>query len=83
MRTREPNHLKPFMSVNEVAIVLSMSKATVHRSIHRGDFPIRHFRINGTIRFLRREVEALLLGTEPGRAVDPNGGAVGSWPKVR
>ena len=83
MRSRRSNQLKPFMSVNEVAILLSMSKATVHRSIHRGDFPIRHFQINGTIRFLRREVEALLLGTEPGRPATPNEGAVGSWPKAR
>lgn len=64
MRNRGPNQLKPFMSVNEVAIVLCMSKATVRRSIQRGDFPIRHFQINGTIRLLRRDVEALLWGNK-------------------
>ena len=51
---------KPFMSVNEVAMALCMSKATIHRSLNRNDFPIRHFVINGTIRFLRHEVESFL-----------------------
>ena len=53
---------KPFMSVSEVATVLCMSKATVHRSLKKGDFPIRHFVINGAIRFLRREVQEFLYG---------------------
>ncbi len=57
---------KPFMSANEVAIVLCMSKATIHRSLKRGDFPIRHFVINGAIRFLRRDVDAFLGIKEPG-----------------
>ncbi len=56
---------KPFMSVSEVATVLCMSKATVHRSLKRGDFPIRHFVINGAIRFMRRDVQALLYGNPP------------------
>ncbi len=58
--------LKPFMSVNEVAIVLCMSKATIHRSLKRGDFPIRHFMINSTIRFLRRDVDVFLGIEEEG-----------------
>lgn len=57
---------KPFMSVNEVAIVLCMSKATIHRSLKRGDFPISHFVINGTIRFLRKDVDAFLGVRESG-----------------
>ncbi len=57
---------KPFISVNEVAIVLCMSKATIHRSLKRGDFPIRHFVINGAIRFLRRDVDTFLGIKEPG-----------------
>ncbi len=57
---------KPFMSANEVAIVLCMSKATIHRSLKRGDFPIRHFVINGAIRFLRRDVDTFLGIKEPG-----------------
>jgi len=54
---------KPFMGVSEVAIVLGMSKATVHRSLKKGDFPIRHYVINGTIRFMRRDVRAFLYGS--------------------
>ncbi|MCL5076938.1 MAG: helix-turn-helix domain-containing protein [Actinobacteria bacterium] len=57
---------KPFMSVNEVAIVLCVSKATIHRSLKRGDFPISHFVINGTIRFLRKDVDAFLGVRESG-----------------
>ena len=60
---------KPLMSVNEVAIVLCMSKATIHRSLKRCDFPIRHFAINGTIRFLRRDVEDF-LGKRESRLTD-------------
>ena len=56
---------KPFMGVSEVATVLCMSKATVHRSIKKGDFPIRHFVINGAIRFLRRDVQEFLYGELP------------------
>lgn len=56
---------KPFMGVSEVAIVLCISKATVHRSVKKGDFPIRHFVINGTIRFMRRDVQAFLYGNPP------------------
>ena len=57
---------KPFMSANEVAIVLCMSKATIHRSLKRGDFPISHFVINGTIRFLRKDVDTFLGVRESG-----------------
>ena len=41
------------------------SKATVHRSVKKGDFPIRHFVINGAIRFLRRDVQEFLYGELP------------------
>lgn len=73
-------HAKPFMSANEVAIVLCMSKATIHRSLKRGDFPLRHYLINGTIRFLRRDVEALLSGTNAGWAEADSSGGRRSWP---
>ncbi len=53
---------KVFMSVPEVAIVISVSKTTIYRSVNRGDFPIPHFRINGVVKFLRKDVEALLRG---------------------
>lgn len=56
---------KPFMSVSEVATVFCISKATVHRSLKKGDLPIRHFVINGAIRFMRRDVQALLYGNPP------------------
>ncbi len=60
MSRRVIPNTKPFMSANEVAIVLCISKVTIHRSLKRGDFPIRHFAINGTIRFLRRDVDDFL-----------------------
>lgn len=56
---------KPLMGVSEVATVLCISKATVHRSLKKGDFPIRHCVINGAIRFMRRDVQAFLYGTPP------------------
>lgn len=53
---------KAFLSIDETAIVLGESRATLYRSIKRGDFPLRVVRINGRLRVPRRAVERLLEG---------------------
>jgi excisionase family DNA binding protein len=67
-----PN-LKPLLSVDEAAILLGASRASIYRSIERGDLPLPVFKINGRLRIARQAVERLLAGEPP---LDREEGAV-------
>ena len=56
---------KPLLSVDETAILLGTSRASLYRSIERGDLPVPVFTINGRLRIARRAVERLLAGEPP------------------
>jgi excisionase family DNA binding protein len=56
---------KPLLSVDEAAILLGASRASLYRSIERGDLPLPVFKINGRLRIARRAVERLLDGEPP------------------
>lgn len=58
-RDRNP---KPLLSVEETAVLLGASRASIYRSIERGDLPLPVFKINGRLRVARRAVERLLNG---------------------
>jgi len=47
---------------------MSIGRATVYRSVKRGDFPVPVLRINGRMRVARLAVERLLAGDVPGTA---------------
>jgi excisionase family DNA binding protein len=64
---------KPLLSVDEAAILLGASRASLYRSIERGDLPLPVFKINGRLRIARRAVERLLAGEPP---LDREEGAV-------
>lgn len=59
------NSPKPLLSVDETAVLLGASRASVYRSIERGDLPLPVFKINGRLRIARRAVERLLAGEPP------------------
>lgn len=63
-RTRDPQSLptKPFLSVSEVAVLFGTHRATLYRSIERGDFPLPVVVLNGRRRVPRVAVERLLHG---------------------
>lgn len=56
---------KPLLSVDEVAVLLGASRASIYRSIERGDLPLPVFKINGRWKIARRAVERLLSGEAP------------------
>ena len=56
---------KPLLSVDETAVLLGASRASIYRSIERGDLPLPVFKINGRLRIARRAVERLLAGEAP------------------
>lgn len=48
------------VGVDELARLLGLSRATVYRSIARGDLPLPVYRINNRLRVPRRAVEEIL-----------------------
>jgi excisionase family DNA binding protein len=54
---------RAFLSIEETAVLLGISRATLYRSVHRGDFPMPVVRLNGRMRVPRRAVERLMEGT--------------------
>jgi len=56
---------KPLLSLDEAAILLSIGRATIYRSVKRGDFPVPVITINGRMRIPRLAVERLLAGDVP------------------
>ena len=56
---------KPFLSVEETALLVGESRATLYRAIQRGDFPLPVVRLGARLRVPRRAVERLLEGLPP------------------
>lgn len=67
---------RPSLSVDEAAILLGQSRASLYRSIDRGDLPLPVFKINGRLRIARCAVERVLEG-EP-----PLTGTADGWPSA-
>lgn len=53
---------KPLLTLDEAAILLSIGRAAIYRSVKRGDFPVPVITINGRMRIPRRAIERLLAG---------------------
>ncbi len=67
---------KPFLSIEETALLVGESRSTLYRSIQRGEFPLPVVRFGGRLRVPRRAVDRLLEGlplegpeAAPGQAV--------------
>jgi excisionase family DNA binding protein len=56
---------KPLLSIEETAILLGESRATLYRALKAGTLPIPVWRIGGRWRVPRRAVERLLDGLDP------------------
>lgn len=72
---------KAFLSVDEVAALLGLSRATLYRSIQRRDFPLPVVTLNARLRVPRRAVDRLLEGLDP--AVPDGGGGQAPAPGAR
>lgn len=59
------------VGVEELARLPGLSRATVYRSIARGDLPLPVYRINNRLRVPRRAVEEFLGRDIAGRQADP------------
>ena len=72
---------RPMLSMSEVAVLLGTHRATVCRSIERGDFPLAVIRINGRMRVARVAVERLLGGESQRDGGEPHSEAdvCSSW----
>ncbi len=51
---------RPLVSVEEAGLVLGLSRATMYRSIRKGDLPVPLLRISGRWRIPRRALERLV-----------------------
>lgn len=60
-----------FLSVDETASLLGVSRATLYRSIQRGDFPLPVVTLNARLRVPRRSVDRLLDGLDPAGSAAP------------
>jgi excisionase family DNA binding protein len=56
---------RAFLSIEEASVLLGISRATLYRSVQRGDFPVRVVHINGRLRVPRRSLERLMDGIDP------------------
>jgi excisionase family DNA binding protein len=61
---------RAFLSIEETSVLLGISRATVYRSVQRGDFPIPVVQLNGRLRVPRLAVERLMNGTAPASQSD-------------
>lgn len=62
MSITETGRERPLLSVEEAGEFLGLSRATMYRSIRRGDLPLPLLRISGRWRIPRRALERLLAG---------------------
>ncbi|WP_298209992.1 helix-turn-helix domain-containing protein [Ferrimicrobium sp.] len=53
---------RPLLTVEETALLLGLPVARVYRSIHRKDFPLKVFVINGRFCIARAEVVRFING---------------------
>jgi excisionase family DNA binding protein len=78
MLTRHRNTTpKPFLSVEETAILLGETRSTVYRAVKAGTFPLPVLRIGSRIRIPRSAVERLIAGVAPEESVPS--GRLAAW----
>lgn len=73
MRAVEAAVDRPLLSVEEAGVVLGLSRATMYRSIRKGDLPLPLLRISGRWRIPRRALERLVAaesGASGGEVAD-------------
>lgn len=58
--TTRSSHSSALVGVDELARLFGLSRATVYRSIARGDLPLPVYRINNRLRVPRRAIEEFL-----------------------
>src|SRR5258708_1925347 len=63
MTAKIPWTARAFLSVEETAVLLGLSRSTLYRSLQRGDFPVPAVQVNGRIRVPRKAVERLIEGS--------------------
>jgi excisionase family DNA binding protein len=63
--TRGSLGAKKLLSVEEAALLLDTSRATLYRAIKRGDLPLPLFLIGRRLRIPRAAIERLLVGEWP------------------
>ncbi len=69
---------RPLLSVEEAGLVLGLSRATMYRSIRKGDLPLPLLRISGRWRIPRRALEQLVQAEMVTVAPGGDFGAVGA-----
>jgi len=69
--SRVPWPTRAFLSIEETSVLLGISRATLYRSVQRGDFPVPVVQLNGRLRVPRRAVERLMEGIAPAAPVSP------------
>ena len=63
-------------------MLLGVSRATLYRSIKKGDFPVPVVQLNGRWRVARRAVERLLDGFDPADRSVPDSPVVPALPGI-
>jgi excisionase family DNA binding protein len=59
------NTPRPFVSVEEAALLLGEARSTVYRSVKAGTFPLPVVRIGARIRIPRIAIARLIAGEDP------------------
>jgi excisionase family DNA binding protein len=62
---------KPLLSIEETAMLLGESRATLYRAVNAGTLPLPVWRIGKRLRVPRRAVERLLDGLDPMEPTPP------------
>ena len=83
MLTRHRNTKpKPFLSVEEAAMLLGEARSTVYRAVKAGTFPLPVVRIGERLRIPRSAVDRFIAGDVPAhvdRPVTSNAPSRSSW----
>lgn len=56
---------RPFVSVEEAALLLGEARSTVYRSVKAGTFPLPVVRIGARIRIPQTAIDRLIAGEDP------------------
>ncbi len=56
---------RPFVSVEEAALLLGEARSTVYRAVKAGTFPLPVVRIGARIRIPRIAIDRLIAGEDP------------------
>ncbi len=56
---------RPFVSVEEAALLLGEARSTVYRAVKAGTFPLPVVRIGARIRIPRMAIDRLIAGEDP------------------